>query len=104
MQDMIFGIGLNPSRYDEDEIFFKVSPYYVYITDKKTWGEHQCCNDMINQEAYSLLNSIGFHEDRDGLFLCDNHQDSKDMIIASLVLHGFVHNEDFEEFMIDAEE
>ncbi len=103
MQEMIFGIGPNPmveEFEEEDGDDYKISPFHVYLTDKKTWDEKHCCNDSaVDHEMRTDLNKFGFAEAMEGIFEPNNATMTKEQIRQAMEGLGYVYNEEFSGWM-----
>lgn len=102
MQAMIFGIGQNPEAEEwtdrDDE--FEMSPFSVYITDKRTWeDEHHCNDSAVDQKMRERLNRAGFAESEDGIFEPISVTMIKEQIRQAMEKLGYVHNEEFGKWM-----
>ena len=107
MQEMIFGIGPNPmfEQFEDEDNDYKddairVSPFHVYLTDKKTWDEKHCCNDSaVDNGMNEKLNKAGFAEAMESIFESDDASLSKEQIHEIIVALGYVYNEEFSSWM-----
>ena len=98
MQKMIFGIGPNPMLEEFDE--GTVSPYNVYICDKKTWEKDgHCSDDCVDQKMRKKLEKVGFAESMESIFEPCEIRMTEEMIRAEIEGLGYVYNEDFSKFM-----
>ena len=97
MKDMIFGIGKNP---DSEEADFDGPPFWVYISDKKTWDETKFSNDHVDEEVIEILCQNGFAPTMETVFEPVRYPDSsKDELRKMLEDLDFVYDEKFESFM-----
>ena len=103
MEAMIFGIGGNPEAAEWSEE--KMSPFNVYVTDKRTWeDEHHCNDSAVDQPMREKLEKAGFAEKEDGIFEPIDHMMVKDQIYQAMEKLGYVFNEDFSVWMASAVE
>jgi hypothetical protein len=103
MQAMIYGIGPNPMAddfNDEDDGDFKVSPYNVYVCDKKTWTDEQHCNDScVDQPMREKLGKAGFAESMESIYEPTVITMTEEQIRQAMEKLKYVYNEDFAKFM-----
>ena len=96
MEDMIFGIGQMPlDDGDEDE----ESPLWVFVTDKETWDNNHCCNDVVSEEVRNTLSEVGLQETMEAVFEAIDISTTREQIHNLLEHLGFTYDQEFETFM-----
>ncbi len=106
MKEMIFGIGTNPS-FDEEEFEedgIEGSPFWVYLTDKKTWEEEGCCNDNIDPSIMEKMREAGFCEAMEAIYEPTDQimNSTKEELMTLVQGFGFEYDEKFSSFMSSA--
>jgi len=105
VKEVIYGIGPNPMEEQYREEDMECSSFVVYICDKKTWEEKHCCSSSVDKEIIKELKEAGFEEVTSAVFTTIASCYPKltiDELRKMIERLGFVHNEDFETYMISA--
>ena len=97
---MIYGIGPNPmvDEFEDDSI--KLSPFNVYVCDKKTWTDEQhCSDDCVDQKMREKLYKAGFAESMESVYEPIKADMTEEQIREAMEKLKYVYNEDFSKFM-----
>jgi hypothetical protein len=105
MSKIIFGIGPNPmlEEFEDEEGDYKISPFNVFISDKKTWVEKgHCSDDAVDQKMRKKLEKAGFAESMDSVFEPLDKDMTKEQIHQAIEGLGYEYNQEFGDFMESA--
>ena len=103
MQAMVYGIGPNPMVDEFEDDGIKLSPFNVYVCDKKTWTEKQhCSDDCVDQPLREKLGRAGFAESMESIFEPTSASMTEEEIRQAMEKLKFVYNEEFAGFMESA--